>query len=53
MLSAIEELSSHDGSVVLRLPYSDPFPASVDVTIKRSTSVYNIAEVEIDWRRVE
>lgn len=53
MLSAVEELKEHSGLVHMRLPYSDAFTADVDVTTSKSTDVYNIAPVSIEWRRVE
>ncbi|MBR3689743.1 MAG: hypothetical protein IKL97_01400, partial [Eggerthellaceae bacterium] len=53
MLSSVELLKDHAGLVTMRLPYGDPFTADVNVSTERSTSAYNIAQVAIDWRRVE
>lgn len=52
MLSSVEALKEHNGLVYLRLPYSDSFYIDAEVSTSKSTDVYNIASISIDWRRI-
>ena len=53
MLPAIEKLKEHNGLVYMRLPYRDALYVSCDVQTARSSTVYNVANVTIDWQAID